>query len=39
MSANWNWLQDQHRHADEPDRQAVPVSPGSNWSSSAAAAG
>jgi NAD(P)-dependent dehydrogenase (short-subunit alcohol dehydrogenase family) len=25
MSANWNWLQDQHRHADEPDRQAVPV--------------
>jgi NAD(P)-dependent dehydrogenase (short-subunit alcohol dehydrogenase family) len=25
MSANWNWLQDRHRHADEPDRQAVPV--------------
>jgi hypothetical protein len=26
MSANWNWLQDLHRHADEPDRaQAVPV--------------
>ena len=26
MSASWNWLQDLHRHADEPDRgQAVPV--------------
>ena len=26
MSGSWNWLQDQHRHADEPDRaQAVPV--------------
>ncbi len=26
MSASWNWLQDLHRHADEPDRaQAMPV--------------
>jgi NAD(P)-dependent dehydrogenase (short-subunit alcohol dehydrogenase family) len=26
MSASWNWLQDRHRHADEPDRaQAMPV--------------
>jgi NAD(P)-dependent dehydrogenase (short-subunit alcohol dehydrogenase family) len=26
MSASWNWLQDLHRHADEPDRgQAVPI--------------
>src|SRR5258707_6779190 len=26
MNANWNWLQDLGRHADEPDRaQAMPV--------------
>jgi short chain dehydrogenase len=26
MNASWNWLQDLHRHADEPDRaQAMPV--------------
>ena len=26
MSANWNWLQDPHRHGDEPDlAQAMPV--------------
>ena len=26
MSASWNWLQDLHRHVDEPDRgQAMPV--------------
>ena len=26
MNANWNWLQDLHRHADEPDlAQAMPV--------------
>jgi NAD(P)-dependent dehydrogenase (short-subunit alcohol dehydrogenase family) len=26
MNANWNWLQNLHRHADEPDRaQAMPV--------------
>jgi NAD(P)-dependent dehydrogenase (short-subunit alcohol dehydrogenase family) len=26
MSANWNWLQDQHRHEGEPDpAQAMPV--------------
>jgi hypothetical protein len=26
MSASWNWLQDLHRHADEPNRpQAMPV--------------
>jgi hypothetical protein len=26
MSASWNWLQDRHPHADEPDRApAVPV--------------
>jgi NAD(P)-dependent dehydrogenase (short-subunit alcohol dehydrogenase family) len=26
MNANWNWLEDLHRHADEPNRaQAMPV--------------
>jgi NADPH:quinone reductase-like Zn-dependent oxidoreductase len=31
MNTNWNWLQDLHRHAGEPDRaQAMPVFSGQN---------